>query len=309
MSGTSGSERAQTERLLSVVVDPVWYRARHRDVAASGIDPLRHFIDSGMRERRDPNRWFDGAWYARQYPDVAASDAHPLLHYLAAGAKQRRDPHPRFDAGWYVEQHPEAAGNPLLFHLRVGAARGWLTERPVAIEAWLPSDHAPFAPQAAIVADVIIPVYRGLRPTRRCIESVLADTERPTGRIVVVDDRSPEPKLSAWLDRLARAGAIALLRNKKNLGFVGSVNRGIRHAGDRDVVLLNSDTEVASGWLHRLQAQAYAAPGIASVSPLSNNATICSYLGYEGGPIPPGMTLAGLDAACRTVNAGRYAEP
>src|ERR1700678_3195428 len=139
-----------TEQLLSLVVDPVWYRARHRDVAASGMDPLRHFIECGLRERRDPNRWFDGAWYARQHPAVAARGAHPLLHYMSDGAKLGRDPHPRFDAGWYVEQHPEAAGNPLLFHLRVGAARGWLTQRPVASEDYLPSSRPPFAAPAAV---------------------------------------------------------------------------------------------------------------------------------------------------------------
>jgi GT2 family glycosyltransferase/glycosyltransferase involved in cell wall biosynthesis len=295
------------EQLLSLVLDPVWYRARHRDVAASGVDPLRHFIESGLRERRDPNRWFDGAWYVRQYPDVAASGAHPLLHYMAEGAKQGRDPHPRFDAGWYAEQHPEAAHNPLLFHLRVGAARGWLTERPVEIEHYLPSSRPPFEAPAAVAADIIIPVYRGLEVTRRCLESVLADSDRPSGRIIVIDDCSPEPKLRAWLGRLAKSGSITLLRNEKNLGFVASVNRGMRQAGDRDVALLNSDTEVPSGWLRRLQAQAYAAENVASVSPLSNNATICSYVDYAGGPIPPGMTLAGLDATCREVNAGRFA--
>ena len=256
-----------------MVLDPVWYRARHRDVAASGMDPLRHFIESGLRERRDPNRWFDGAWYTRQYADVAAAGAHPLLHYLTDGAKQGRDPHPRFDAGWYAEQHPEAAHNPLLFHLRVGAARGWLTERPVDIDRYLPSTRAPFESPDVPQVDVIIPVYRDLHLTRRCVESVLADNDRPagripagriparripTGRIIVIDDRTPEPKLAAWLDRVAKSGAITLLRNARNLGFVGSVNRGIRHAGDHDVALLNSDTEVPAGWLRRLRAQAYA---------------------------------------------------
>ncbi len=308
------SERARTEHLLSLVLDPVWYRARHRDVAASGVDLLRHFIDAGLRERRDPNRWFDGAWYVRQNADVAASGAHPLLHYMSEGAKQGRDPHPRFDAGWYARQHPEAAGNPLLFHLRVGAMRGWLTERPVAIEQYLPSTKQPFpdpAPvpdpdPAPVPVDIIIPVYRGLALTRCCVRSVLADTERPNGRIIVIDDRSPEPKLSAWLDRLANTGAITLLRNKKNLGFVASVNLGMRRAGDHDVVLLNNDTEVPGGWLRRLRAQAYAGDKIASVSPLSNNASICGYLSYAGGPMPPGTTLAELDAACRLVNAGRF---
>ena len=68
---------------------------------------------------------------------------------------------------------------------------------------------------------------------------------------------------------------------------------------------MNSDTEVPAGWLRRLAAQAYAAPRVASVSPFSNNATICGYPSDEGGPLPLGLDLATIDAACRAVNAGR----
>ena len=302
------SDQDRTEQLLGLVVDPVWYRMRYRDVAAGGIDPLRHFIESGLRERRDPNRWFDGAWYLRQYPDVAVTGAHPLLHYMTTGASQGRDPHPRFDAAWYVAEHPEAAGNPMMFHLRTGARNGWLTEKPVAIGDYLPSTRPPLRAPENVAVDVVIPVYRDFALTRRCLESVLRDPDRPPGRILVVDDRSPEPALSAWLRACAAAGGIELIRNKKNLGFVASVNLAMKRSAPRDIVLLNSDTEVPAGWLHRLRAQAYAAPKIASVSPLSNNATICSYLGYEGAPIPPGMTLDAIDAACRQVNTGRSAE-
>ena len=79
-------------------------------------------------------------------------------------------------------------------------------------------------------------------------------------------------------------------------------------AGSRDVVLLNSDTEVPLGWLSRLTAQAYASPRIATVSPLSNNATICTYPGNPGGLIPFGHTLGEIDDVCRTVNAGRWVD-
>ena len=299
-------DETEIEQLLSQAVDPVWYRARYRDVDVSGANPLRHFMDYGMHEQRDPNAWFDGPWYVRQYPDAAAADAHPLLHYLVEGAARGHDPHPRFNTAWYVEQHPEATGNPMLFHLRIGAARAWPTERPLMIEDYLPSILPPLPDPAQVRADVVIPVYRGLETTRRCLESVLADTDRPPGRIIVIDDRSPEPEVSAYLTRQAKTGAIKLLRNKKNLGFVASVNRGMAEAGDHDVALLNSDTEVPVGWLRRLRAQAYARARVGSVSPLSNNATICSYPDYDGGPIPDGMTLAGIDASCQVVNAGRF---
>jgi glycosyltransferase involved in cell wall biosynthesis len=49
---------------------------------------------------------------------------------------------------------------------------------------------------------------------------------------------------------------------------------------DRDVVLLNSDTEVFGNWLDRLRAAALRNDRTATVTPLSNNAEICSYPGF-----------------------------
>jgi GT2 family glycosyltransferase/glycosyltransferase involved in cell wall biosynthesis len=288
-------------------IDAAWYRARYPDVPAD-LDPPRHFIRHGIGERRDPNPFFNGAWYTAHYPDVSASGMHPLLHYLQAGAAELRNPHPDFDAAWYAGQYPEAAANPLLYHLRTGRARGYRTEKTIDIADYLPSQRPPPRPRSKIVADVVIPVYKGLDETRRCLASVLASREKPLRDIIVVDDCSPEPDLSAYLDELASDGAIRLVRNKRNLGFVRSVNIGMAAAGHRDVVLLNSDAEVPAGWLRRLAAQAYAEPRIASVSPLSNNATICGYPDNSGHPILWGATLSQLDRLCQTVNAGRFVE-
>lgn len=43
-----------------------------------------------------------------------------------------------------------------------------------------------------------------------------------------------------------------------------------------DVVLLNSDTEVTRNWLSKIQNCAYSKPAVATVTPLSNNATLAS---------------------------------
>ena len=296
---------AELEQVLTGFFDAEWYLNRYPDVETCGLEPVAHFIHWGAAEGRDPNAWFDSRRYMQRYPDVAATGMPPLLHYMITGAAELRNPHPRFDAAWYADQHPESAGNPLLHHLLFGQARGWPTEPAVDIADFLPSASAPFACPADVRVDVIVPAYRGLAETRRCVESVLADADRPEGRVIVVDDRSPDAGLSAWLGTLAAAGRITLLRNRRNLGFVGAVNRGIEAAGRHDVALLNSDTEVPAGWLRRLAAQAYAAPNIASVSPFSNNATICGYPCDEGGPLPFRLDLATIDGVCRRVNAGR----
>jgi GT2 family glycosyltransferase len=290
---------------LDGFVDAEWYRARYPDILAGELPPLHHFIRYGIAERRDPNPYFDGAWYSEHYPDISASMMHPLLHYLQSGAAELRNPHPHFDAEWYVGQHPEAAGNPLLYHIRTGLAQGFPTEKPIHIADYLPSMAAlPVMPRRVVV-DVVVPVYRGLDETRNCLLSVLKNTGNPLGRLIIVDDHSPDKALSAWLRELAARRQIHLVRNTRNLGFVASVNRGMTEAGSHDVVLLNSDTEVPPGWLERLTVQAYASPRIATVSPFSNNATICGYPANEGGPPAFGLSVEALDEICRTVNAGR----
>jgi glycosyltransferase involved in cell wall biosynthesis len=60
------------------------------------------------------------------------------------------------------------------------------------------------------VIDVIIPVYKGARETRRCIESVLGSRQRAPFAIVVVDDASPDPQIVGYLDELEAGGQIAL---------------------------------------------------------------------------------------------------
>jgi O-antigen biosynthesis protein len=159
------------------------------------------------------------------------------------------------------------------------------------------------------VIDLIIPVFRGIDQTRRCIGSVLASPQRTALEIIVVDDCSPEPAIGEYLRALAGDHRITLVRNEANEGFVRSVNRGMSLHADRDVVLLNSDTEVANDWVDRLRSAAYSTPRVATVTPFSNNATICSYP-YEGANtgVPGRLGLAALDRVFATANAARSFE-
>ncbi|AVS86004.1 glycosyl transferase family 2 [Paracidovorax avenae] len=154
--------------------------------------------------------------------------------------------------------------------------------------------------------DVIVPVYRGLADTRLCLESVLASTCRTPYRLVVINDCSPEPEVTAWLrERAAGDDRILLLENEENLGFVGTVNRGMALSGSNDVLLLNSDTEVANDWLDRIRQAAYGDAKVASVTPFSNNATICSYPRFcKDNDLPAGYDTARLDALCARTNPG-----
>ena len=156
--------------------------------------------------------------------------------------------------------------------------------------------------------DIVIPVYRGVTDSLACIHAALAS--RPRGsRVVVVDDASTEPELTAALDRLALRRRIVLIRHPRNQGFPSAANAGVRACAGRDVVLLNSDTLAPPRWLVRLRRAAYAAPDIGTATPLSNDATILSYPNPGGGnPVPDAGATVRLDTLAARANAGRIVD-
>jgi glycosyltransferase involved in cell wall biosynthesis len=127
---------------------------------------------------------------------------------------------------------------------------------------------------------VILPVYRGIEMTRRCIEAAMPGVLAMEGAVLLaINDGSPDQGMQAMLESLLASwpGRFEVLENPVNLGFVGTVNRGLAHFAAQDVVLLNSDVIVPADWLQRLQAEAYSHPRVGTVTPFSNNATICSF--------------------------------
>ena len=191
----------------------------------------------------------------------------------------------------------------------LGRAPGEGASENEAADAAPETARAPIAPPPHPV-DVIVPVYKGLADTRLCIESVLKAECKTPYRLVVINDASPEPEVTQYLrDAGAAEPRIMLLENEENLGFVATVNRGMALSGDNDVLLLNSDTEVAGDWLDRLRATAYSDKKIASVTPFSNNATICSYPRFcEDNDLPAGWDTARLDALFASANPGQMAD-
>ena len=131
----------------------------------------------------------------------------------------------------------------------------------------------------------------------------------PRGKIIVIDDASPEPEVRKFCQSLAERPDCVVMHNTENLGFVATVNRGIAASHGNDIVLLNSDTEVANDWLQRMQDRAYSARNIGTVTPLSNNASVCSYpVPMKPNPLPEGWTLEKLDALASEANGGATLE-
>lgn len=154
--------------------------------------------------------------------------------------------------------------------------------------------------------DVIVPVYKGLQDVIDCLDSIKASKNQQAYELILIDDCSPEPEVSALLRERAALGEYTLLVNDENLGFVATVNRGMQLHPERDVLLLNSDTLVANDWLDRITKAAYADERIGTVTPFSNNATICSYPKFcQDNDLPCNTSLEELDQLFSSVNAGK----
>ena len=157
------------------------------------------------------------------------------------------------------------------------------------------------------IVEIVLPVYNNLALVQRCLASVQASTGSHPFHLTLINDASPEPAVRQWLSEFALLHPhLTVVENARNLGFVETVNLGMRLAGRRDVILLNSDTEVANDWLDRMHAAAYRAGKIGTVTPFSNNATICSYPSFcTDNPLPQGLHTADVDRLCASANRGQ----
>jgi O-antigen biosynthesis protein len=136
------------------------------------------------------------------------------------------------------------------------------------------------------IIDVIVPVHDAYEELVACLASVRRCSN--DYRLILIDDGSTDERIGTLFKQLSaeRSAKIVLLRNKRNLGFVATVNRGMA-VGRDDVVLLNSDTLVTTAWLDKLRRCADADARIGTITPFSNNAEILSYPRFcENNPAP-----------------------
>jgi GT2 family glycosyltransferase len=157
--------------------------------------------------------------------------------------------------------------------------------------------------------EIIVPIFRGADELSACLPSLertLAGAANVT--LQLVDDYSEDPRVDALLDEYAAKMPVPtrVHRNTKNLGFVGNVNTAMART-DADVVLLNADTITTKGWLERLRTCVASDSRIATATPFSNNAEICSFPDLCVAATIPSDPDA-IARACREAGAPTYPE-
>ena len=152
--------------------------------------------------------------------------------------------------------------------------------------------------------DIILPVFNGLEDLKKCIESLLKATNKLNWHLHIINDASTSAAMVPFLAGLAKEPRISIYHNEENQGFIKTVNKGFQLT-NHDVILLNSDTVVYDGWLDRLEAHANRQDKVATITPLSNNATIASFPEFcseENTSL--GLEPKELDKLCYQVNRG-----
>ena len=227
--------------------DREYYLAWNADVAASGVNPLLHFLVFGGLEGRKPNPIFDSDFYSRQYPDVAASGANPLLHYLKRGAAEGRRPHPLFEPESTGSAGPSGALDQFLQALAEPSETilyKWWVRR----EARVPAPTPTLRPQFSVLVSVAQPRCEWLQ---EAVAAVRAQ-EYPHWELCICN-ASAEERVVDCLENAARAdGRIRVLRVPSEARKSDALNQAAAVAGGDYLVLLDQHDRLvphALGWL------------------------------------------------------------
>lgn len=140
--------------------------------------------------------------------------------------------------------------------------------------------------------DVIIPVYKAPEWVKLCVYALFTNTDtKLINKVFLVND-CDDPFTTNCLKNLkAKYGnKLIIKQNKQNLGFVKTVNRGLKLTTADCVLLLNSDCLLAKNSILKLMQHLKNDPDIGLICPLASNAANLTV------PIPEGWNYSQIDA-------------
>ena len=253
-------------------------------------DDLEYYLEDGLL----------GLAYRRFYP--VTFSLSPLLGVLDAGGRSSEADRLLADRSRQVfELQKENVG----LRVRLNDA-----ERDAAVPSPGAARSAQGFSDAPRPVSIVMPVHNAFDSLVVALQSVIRHTNLSVHHLIIVDDASTDPRIRTYLENLAPTPSlnIRVIRNKRNKGFSRSVNLGIK-CSSGDVLLLNSDTIVTVGWLEKLQRAAGSRPGIASATPFSNNAALCSIPEFfEPNDVPEGFTVDSFAALVERLSFRAYPE-
>ncbi|MBD3379638.1 MAG: glycosyltransferase [Candidatus Omnitrophica bacterium] len=119
--------------------------------------------------------------------------------------------------------------------------------------------------------DIILLSYENPSLLKKCVESVLNDTEVPA-RLIIVDNGSRDRKVAEYLQSVKGSKTVSVEKvlSPDNAGFAAGMNKGLKLSNAPYVCLLNNDCVVTPGWLGEMIEIASSSGEIGLVNPQSN---------------------------------------
>ena len=115
------------------------------------------------------------------------------------------------------------------------------------------------------MTSIVIVTHNQLEFTRQCLDSIQRLTDEAY-ELIVVDNGSSD----GTVEYLRGVPGVRLIVNEANRGFPAAANQGIVASGGSQILLLNNDVVVTTGWLFRLLRALHSDPAIGLVGPCSN---------------------------------------
>ncbi len=241
----------------SNLFDKEYYLAQNPDIARLNLDPIKHYLERGWLEDRNPSERFNTREYLLANKDVEQSGINPLVHYLRFGRVEGR----------YLKTFGVQVKNPRdkdfcdllsFFHAE-----------PVEIQSTIPCQ-----------VDILILVNDRPDLIKATLNNLIRNTRGPF-RLLIVNDHSGDPEVTYFLTGFKETNAnldITIVTNEQKLGFAKTINRLVEQTLNH-FVILRSGTFVPPDWLPRLMFPIHSNQNIASTTPFSNTNSICGFPG------------------------------
>ncbi|MFQ6729651.1 MAG: glycosyltransferase [Alphaproteobacteria bacterium] len=149
---------------------------------------------------------------------------------------------------------------------------------------------------------IIIPVYNALDEVKSLFDSILNSELTDATEIIVVNDASKQETTNFLRDFSAKHPRFQLLENQKNLGFVGTCNRGMKAASGDVVILLNSDTIIPKSFEKKIIYFFNKKKNTGLASPISTDTGLWKI------PMPETWTIDDMDKLVESLSKKEFPE-
>jgi glycosyltransferase involved in cell wall biosynthesis len=264
--------------------DGHYYFSNYSDIEEQNTDPIKHYIEHGYKEGRNPSEYFDTQFYLNTYNDINEAGINPLWHYITYGQYEGRLPHESYvrklstfdelvfkiNKLYYFKKSANISVLDTLKFIRnrgfkgffqkiryvLNGTEGSLRKHITSYEYSTPdidekvrTDLSNFELNPKI--SIIMPVYN-VQP--KWLELAIKSVEKQwysNWELCIVDDCSTNKSTINYLKKL-KSDRIKLKFLSRNLNISGASNKALEMVTGEYILLMDNDDEVTVDALYEI---------------------------------------------------------